>query len=207
MTSAPPELVPRVLAHDQQGKDKCATTAPGNLCVDEAPPSVGYHCTCGNAAYVAGVGGGDKPACIANAIGDAGSLDGAADGGGGVGGAGGAGGSGGAVGGGGAGGSGGVASGSGGAAGAGGLAGGAGGATAGNGGRAGSGTTGNAGHGGTTGAAGRGGSGGAGVAGPVTNPEGGGCSCSLPERSDPRAAIPLGIVTLVVIARRRSLLS
>ncbi len=30
----------------------CADTQPGNTCDDGAPPSLGYGCTCGNAAYV-----------------------------------------------------------------------------------------------------------------------------------------------------------
>jgi MYXO-CTERM domain-containing protein len=41
------------------------TTQPGNACVDDAPPSTGYHCTCGNPAYAAGTVAG-QPACVDN---------------------------------------------------------------------------------------------------------------------------------------------
>jgi MYXO-CTERM domain-containing protein len=40
------------------------TAATGNSCVDEAPPSLGYHCACANAAYVPGTGTDGKPACV-----------------------------------------------------------------------------------------------------------------------------------------------
>jgi hypothetical protein len=40
------------------------TALAGNSCVDEAPPSVNYHCTCSNAATVVGVGANGKPACV-----------------------------------------------------------------------------------------------------------------------------------------------
>jgi hypothetical protein len=40
------------------------TTFPGNACVDEAPPSVNYHCTCANPAMTTGIGGDGKPACV-----------------------------------------------------------------------------------------------------------------------------------------------
>ncbi len=40
------------------------TTFPSNSCVDEAPPSVNYHCSCGNAAFTTGTGSDGKPACV-----------------------------------------------------------------------------------------------------------------------------------------------
>jgi hypothetical protein len=42
----------------------CSITIPLNACVDEAPPSITYHCTCGNPAYVPGPGLADGgPGC------------------------------------------------------------------------------------------------------------------------------------------------
>jgi hypothetical protein len=46
------------------GNTACVVSA-GNTCVDEAPPSVDYHCGCSNSAYVAGIGNDGKPACVA----------------------------------------------------------------------------------------------------------------------------------------------
>jgi MYXO-CTERM domain-containing protein len=40
------------------------TTFPSNSCVDEAPPSLTYHCNCGNPAMQVGVGANGKPACV-----------------------------------------------------------------------------------------------------------------------------------------------
>src|SRR5581483_8645891 len=43
----------------------CTTTIAGNACVDEAPPSITYHCACGNPAYIPGPGSADSgPGCV-----------------------------------------------------------------------------------------------------------------------------------------------
>ncbi|HEY7374896.1 MAG TPA: DNRLRE domain-containing protein [Polyangia bacterium] len=205
-------------ACDAAANAACATTALGNACVDEAPPSLAYHCVCGNPAYMAGVSGG-KPACVPGSIPDGGSDDAAPDasgagGAGGTGGAGGAGTGGGSAGVGGGGGSGGASAGAGGGgAGSGGGSGGAsagsggGGAAAGAGGGGGSGgASAGAGAGGHAGAGGRGGSGGAGAAGSGgTGNSGGGCSCALSDRSGrgPGETGALAILALAGLWRRR----
>jgi MYXO-CTERM domain-containing protein len=62
-------------ACDTTALSRCVTTCPstagsctvgnasGNTCVDEAPPSNTYHCSCGNSAYVVGTVGGNS-ACV-----------------------------------------------------------------------------------------------------------------------------------------------
>lgn len=43
----------------------CNTSFAGNTCVDQAPPSLTYACTCGNGAFVNGSGMDGNPACVA----------------------------------------------------------------------------------------------------------------------------------------------
>jgi MYXO-CTERM domain-containing protein len=53
----------------------CLPSQAGNACVDEPPPSTGFHCTCGNPAYVASSDGKscvDKNECQTNHCGDGG---------------------------------------------------------------------------------------------------------------------------------------
>jgi hypothetical protein len=198
------------------GNGACVSTMPGNSCVDEAPPSVGYHCICGNAAYAVGAGADGKPACLL----DAGTDGGAGDGGD-AGDAAGSGGAGGAAGSGGAGGAAGTAGGAGGNAGAGGRggagatggaaagAGGGGGAAGGGGGAGASGGGGAAGNadagGASAGAGGGGGHGGAAGTAGTGNASGGGCSCSFGEGGERRggAAAPFGVAAVAWLTRRR----
>ncbi len=42
----------------------CNTGFSGNACIDELPPSVTYHCSCGNAAYTTGTGSDGGPGCV-----------------------------------------------------------------------------------------------------------------------------------------------
>jgi hypothetical protein len=51
-------------ACDAAAMSACVTTATGNTCVDEAPPSMTYHCACDNAAFVVGAGTDGRAACV-----------------------------------------------------------------------------------------------------------------------------------------------
>lgn len=57
-------------------KVACADSRAGNTCNDQAPPGLGYACTCGNAAYVlsdSGLSCEDRDACVNNPCDDGGN--------------------------------------------------------------------------------------------------------------------------------------
>lgn len=46
---------------DANAQTACVTSAPGNLCLDNPPPRVGYECDCNNAAYTLSI---DRRNCV-----------------------------------------------------------------------------------------------------------------------------------------------